>query len=590
MFVNFLLPITAAVTLAHLVIAQGTDIEPARIYGSTSRVTIGQDFDLRCSTYGLTKADERVFVYLCKNGVGLQRATTTSHDIPFTIKSATLNHTGNYSCVFSRNKHTPAEVNVEGDMPVFIKVIAFLVAQMTMLNAGAVTHPALISASTTSVKEGDSVTLKCSISDAKISEYPQNMYLCKDGVGIRMQILMQENVPSFALDNFTSMDSGKYSCVHSTKKVPPKDVHSTGKNSVVIKLHDSGFHAIHPATISEENTVLTEGGILQLQCQITEREYHDHLVFHLSKNGVGIPVTPERNNNNSHAVFMIRNITTKDSGNYSCVFVDEYTPMEVRGEGVNSIHIKVLSAEDLNADCELCHPAHISRHKTTVLKGDPLQITCSIENPEPGQFHMYLCKDGLGIQMFPATDGVNFTVEKPVSGHYSCVYSPAKMVTPQCRSSPAAVSVFHKVVDPDVSQESSGSESSAGLAAMTVIFLLVLAALLGYQQRDRLRRLIWSDRGRQRQGGTQGHMPAGGTEQQHQSMATYEEIAGYASISDLQGQNTAAAVSSTIDTVYSMVQNQDQVAEDPTYCKVNKKGKTKKPKGVTDVYALVGHP
>ncbi|XP_048086863.1 uncharacterized protein LOC125286139 [Alosa alosa] len=391
------------------------------------------------------------------------------------------------------------------------------------------------------------------------------------------------------------MDSGKYSCVHSTKKVPSKDVHSTGKNSVVIKLHDSGFHAVHPATISGENTVLTEGGILQLQCQITKREYRDHLVFHLSKNGVGIPVTPERNNNNSHAVFMIRNITTKDSGNYSCVFVDEYTALEVRGEGMNFIHIKVLSAEDLNADCgqELCHPAHISPTvQTTVFKRDSLQITCSIENPKhkSGQFHMYLCKDGRGIRMFPIIGGGFFTVEINVSGDYSCVYSAAKMATPQCRSNPAANSFLLTVYDPDVSRESSGSGSSAGLAAMTVIFLLVLAALLGYQKRDCLKRLIWSDRGRQRQGGTQGHMPAGGTEQQHQSMATYEEITGYASISDLQGQNTAAAISSTIDTVYIMVQNQDQVAEDPTYCKVNKKGKTKKPKGETDVYALVGHP
>lgn len=98
-------------------------IEPARIYGSTSRVTAGQDFELKCSTYGLTKAEEQVFVYLCKNGVGLDRVATKSHDITFTVKSASLDHTGNYSCVFSRSKYSPNKVRGEGDTPVFIKVI-----------------------------------------------------------------------------------------------------------------------------------------------------------------------------------------------------------------------------------------------------------------------------------------------------------------------------------------------------------------------------------------------------------------------------------------------------------------------------------
>ncbi|XP_062380238.1 T-cell-interacting, activating receptor on myeloid cells protein 1-like [Sardina pilchardus] len=233
-------------------------------------------------------------------------------------------------------------------MASLVVVISLLVAWTTMLNADAIIHPALISASRTLAKKGDSVNLKCSISDDKISEYPQNMYLCKDGVGIRMQMLIEENFTSFAVNNFTSMDSGEYTCVYSTTKMQPKDMNTTGKELVVIKLHE-----VPPATISGENTELTVGDILQLQCQITEREYREHLVFHLYKNGVGIPETPERNSNNTHAVFMIRNITTRDSGIYSCLFVEENLPMEVRGEGVNSIHIKVFSAEDLNAeDCD----------------------------------------------------------------------------------------------------------------------------------------------------------------------------------------------------------------------------------------------
>lgn len=109
--------------LIYFFLSADIHVEPARIYGSTSGVTAGQDFELKCSTYGLTKAEEQVFVYLCKNGVGQDRVFTKSHDITFTVKSASLDHTGNYSCVFSRNKYSANAVRGEGDTPVFIKVI-----------------------------------------------------------------------------------------------------------------------------------------------------------------------------------------------------------------------------------------------------------------------------------------------------------------------------------------------------------------------------------------------------------------------------------------------------------------------------------
>ncbi|XP_048087688.1 uncharacterized protein LOC125286551 isoform X2 [Alosa alosa] len=226
MFVNFSLPITAAVTLAHLVIAQGADIEPARIFGSTSRVIIGQDFDLRCSTYGLTKANEQVFVYLCKNGVGLQRATTTSHDIPFTIKSATLNHTGNYSCVFSRNKHTPAEVNVEGDMPVFIKVIDFV-------------HPAIITVDESKVSQGAEVEFRCTSEESPDTDI-LHAYLCKNhrvtDVNIWDSVKKQAR---FHMGRVQVDGSGNYSCVLSQRLLAAKELDMCGRNAVFLQVYES---------------------------------------------------------------------------------------------------------------------------------------------------------------------------------------------------------------------------------------------------------------------------------------------------------------------------------------------------------------
>lgn len=101
----------------------------------------------------------------------------------------------------------------------------------------AVTHPAIIRAPTTMAKEGDGVTMECSISDTKTSDHALNIYLCKDGVGLSMKWLIGENVTSFSVDNFTDMNSGSYSCVYSTEKMTVNEVACTGFNSILIQLH-----------------------------------------------------------------------------------------------------------------------------------------------------------------------------------------------------------------------------------------------------------------------------------------------------------------------------------------------------------------
>ncbi|XP_062380239.1 uncharacterized protein LOC134068572 [Sardina pilchardus] len=199
------------------------NIEPARMYSSTSRVTVGQDLDLRCSTYGLAKADQQVFVYLLKNGVGLQRVKTTSHDIPFTIKSATLNHTGNYSCVFSRNDYQPVTVHLVGDMLVFIKVMDFV-------------HPAIIEVDESKVSQGTAVEFRCTSEESPDTDI-LHVYLCKNhritDVNIWDSVKKQAR---FHMARVQVDDSGNYSCVLSQRLLAATELHMCGRNAVLLQV------------------------------------------------------------------------------------------------------------------------------------------------------------------------------------------------------------------------------------------------------------------------------------------------------------------------------------------------------------------
>ncbi|KAL2077411.1 hypothetical protein ACEWY4_026915 [Coilia grayii] len=247
-------------------------------------------------------------------------------------------------------------------MTSLVFVMLSLVELMNTLTADTIIHPANISAPRMWVKEGDIMTLECSVSDTKISDGPRHMYLCKDGTGILMSMLLKENDTSFKVDNVTTKDSGKYSCVYSHKKMLPREVNATGEHSVFI--HVYGPHTVHPALISGEKSLIREGATLQLECQITNGELPEELFLYLCKNGVGRLVEPLMNS--THAIFRIGNITRHDSGNYSCVLAEEQTPMKVRGEGAK-FYISV-SSEDSKAGDE----------PRTPCSGNVFRILCSI--------------------------------------------------------------------------------------------------------------------------------------------------------------------------------------------------------------------
>ncbi|KAL7878410.1 hypothetical protein AOLI_G00093840 [Acnodon oligacanthus] len=95
--------------------------------------------------------------------------------------------------------------------------------------------PAEISGST-SVKAGRDIQLKCRISD-KMDHFNQvNMYLCKNGVGVQMGLLVNEREWTFILRNVSVLDSGNYSCVYSLAKYPLRNLRASEQKSIQVQV------------------------------------------------------------------------------------------------------------------------------------------------------------------------------------------------------------------------------------------------------------------------------------------------------------------------------------------------------------------
>ncbi|XP_013982353.2 uncharacterized protein isoform X3 [Salmo salar] len=98
-------------------------IYPAKIFGPSS-VTEGVNVTFKCSTTGIREPEDKFNFYLCKNGVGIRIALLQKlvDDAIFTIKDVTRKDSGNYSCVYARDKLVPSQVNSTGENLVFFQV------------------------------------------------------------------------------------------------------------------------------------------------------------------------------------------------------------------------------------------------------------------------------------------------------------------------------------------------------------------------------------------------------------------------------------------------------------------------------------
>lgn len=62
------------------------------------------------------------------------------------------------------------------------------------------------------------------------------MYLCKNGAGIRIELLENRKDYTFILKNISVQDSGNYSCAYSFKKNIVHNVKESGMNSIHVQV------------------------------------------------------------------------------------------------------------------------------------------------------------------------------------------------------------------------------------------------------------------------------------------------------------------------------------------------------------------
>ncbi|XP_036440686.1 uncharacterized protein LOC118817837 [Colossoma macropomum] len=178
------------------------DLHPAEIFLSNSKVKEGQEVKFKCRVTDVSTG--KVYVHLCKNGGTLKTTELNKDDAVFVFDKATVNHSGLYSCVYSVEEDAACKMNITGRNSVSLDVFGEIL-------------PAKITGSKSSLREGEDLTLTCSIT-VNIDCIEIYVYLCLNGTGnsIRTANCSSNSFSTtFLLSNVEQQHSGSYSCVYS---------------------------------------------------------------------------------------------------------------------------------------------------------------------------------------------------------------------------------------------------------------------------------------------------------------------------------------------------------------------------------------
>ncbi len=105
-----------------LLSSTGQNIHQAKIFTEITEVPEGGRLEVTCSTFGFT--EKAGYLYLCKNGKAIDmKNRPTRQDTTFKIERIEMNHSGNYSCVFSEEQLQINKVMGYGHNSIFINVI-----------------------------------------------------------------------------------------------------------------------------------------------------------------------------------------------------------------------------------------------------------------------------------------------------------------------------------------------------------------------------------------------------------------------------------------------------------------------------------
>ncbi|KAI4883578.1 hypothetical protein NFI96_009970, partial [Prochilodus magdalenae] len=257
-------------------------------------------------------------MYLCKNGVGLRMEPLEQRDeYTFILRNVSVQDSGNYSCVYSVNKYTRYNVSTSGHKTIQVKVtedaslsvtehpqknlstseqnsdpvqlnVNRIIKQVTVMAADWPPKPSggplwtpssLVIIAAAAKSDGATVVSYVSRDRKTKSKQPAaqpvygkvqkkkkekayddsfieiHIYLCKDGVVVMMEPLVNKDEYTFTLRKVTVQDSGSYSCVYSINKYPTRNVTASGKNSVYI--HVTGI-----AKTTEQNSDLIQLSVI----------------------------------------------------------------------------------------------------------------------------------------------------------------------------------------------------------------------------------------------------------------------------------------------------------------------------------------
>ena len=89
------------------------DFHPVNIFGNTT-VKAGENIQFKCTISGKREFGN-IYMYLCRNGAGVMMELLKDKDEhTFILRNVSLLDSGNYSCVYSLNKHPPNYVRTSG--------------------------------------------------------------------------------------------------------------------------------------------------------------------------------------------------------------------------------------------------------------------------------------------------------------------------------------------------------------------------------------------------------------------------------------------------------------------------------------------
>ncbi|XP_058243021.1 uncharacterized protein LOC131351595 isoform X2 [Hemibagrus wyckioides] len=171
-----------------------------------------------------------------------------------------------------------------------------------------------------------------------------HIYLCRNGVGIKMKLSWQD--ATFCVDDTRRDNTGYYSCVYSVQKYNIDQVRQNGTNSIFVSVNDSFV----PAEIASSQTHVITGSDVEFQCtslNLPERNHKGNIYAVLYKNSTVIQMNIWDMRKNK-ARFVLKEVRIQDAGKYICFLMSEPLPFPKNVYGVNEVILDVTVSEYFN--------------------------------------------------------------------------------------------------------------------------------------------------------------------------------------------------------------------------------------------------